>query len=200
MGIENYIVQASQVFFLLGYLLFFAVIFAESGLFFGFFLPGDSLIFSLGLLASQGILNIWLVLIVGIFAAISGDSVGYWFGRKFGPNLFKKEDGLLFKKENLIKAQVFYEKYGVKTIILARFTPIVRTFAPIVAGAAKMKYTTFLTYNIIGGIGWITSMTVLGYFLGRIIPNIEKYILLIIGAIILISLIPAISHLRKNKS
>lgn len=198
-GLDKFIVDTVQLYAVLGYFVYFAIIFAESGLFFGFFLPGDSLIFTLALLCSQGLLNVWAIVIIGSIAAITGDSVGYLFGRKVGAKLFEKEDNTFFKKEHLIKAQNFYEKYGTKTIVLARFTPIVRTFAPIVAGAAKMHYSTFITYNTVGGISWICSMTALGYYLGRSIPNIDKYILPIIAVIVILSVIPALSQLIKKK-
>lgn len=198
-GLDQLIIQGAQVFSLLGYLIFFVIIFAESGLFFGFFLPGDSLIFTLGLLCSQEILNVWLVMAVGIIAAISGDTVGYLFGKKVGPKLFNKEDSLFFKKEYINKARSFYDKYGVKTIVLARFTPIVRTFAPIVAGATEMHYPTFAMYNAIGGISWIISMTLAGYYLGQVIPNIDKYVLPIGAFIVVASVIPSIVEVLKNR-
>jgi len=156
-----------------GVLGLFFIIFAESGLFFGFFLPGDSLLVTAGLLASQGYFQILVLGFLLMFAAILGDSVGYWFGKKVGPSIFKREDSLLFKKSHLTKAHKFYENHGGKTIILARFIPIVRTFAPIVAGAAGMDYKNFISFNIIGGIGWVWGMLLLGYFLGSAIPNVD---------------------------
>jgi membrane-associated protein len=196
MGFEHFFVESIIK---VGYGLYFAIIFAESGLFFGFFLPGDSLLFTLGLLASQGQLNLSTLLILGIIGAITGDSVGYAFGRRVGPRLFKREEGLLFKRDNLQKAQEFYEKHGVKTIVLARFTPIIRTFAPIVAGAANMHYPTFLVFNVIGGVAWITSMTVFGYLLGQQIPEGSHYSTLIVILIIIASLIPSIMHVVKSR-
>jgi membrane-associated protein len=169
-----------------------AVVFAESGLFFGFFLPGDSLLFTAGLLASQGYFNIFILAIGLMISAIVGDSVGYAFGKKVGPALFKRPESRFFKPKHLEKAKEFYEKYGVKAIVIARFVPIVRTFAPIAAGAAQMKYKTFITFNIIGGIGWVILMTMSGYFLGRIVPGIDRYLHLIVIGIIIVSFIPII--------
>ena len=179
-----------------------AVIFAESGLFFGFFLPGDSLLFTAGVLSSQKFLNIWLVWILCFVAAFAGDSVGYWMGKKYGRRLFQKKDSLLFKQEHLRKAETFYEEHGKKTIILARFVPIVRTFAPIVAGIGDMEYKTFISYNIIGGFLWTTSMVWGGHFLGNLIPadKVDKYLLPIILVIIVASLLPAIKHLLPAKA
>lgn len=185
---------------LLGYIIIFLIIFAESGLLIGFIFPGDSLLVSLGIIASQGHLNIWVLVVLMTIAAIMGDSAGYATGRKFGPGLFNKPDSRFFKKEYLEKAQAFYDVHGKKTIVLARFTPFVRTFAPIVAGIAKMPYKTFLFYNIIGGFLWVWSITLLGYFLGSQFKEVEKYILVIIGAIIMVSVLPTISHLLKNRA
>src|SRR3989339_1349001 len=181
-----------------GYLGLFFIVFAESGLFFGFFLPGDSLLFTAGFLASQGFLNIWVLVPLMVIGAISGDSVGYFMGNKFGDWLMKKRDSLFFKRRYLLEAQQFYEKHGGKTIILARFVPAVRTFAPIVAGMANMHYQSFLSFNVIGGFFWAMGMTLLGYFLGTLIPDVEKYLLPIIGAIIVISVIPALTHLKAD--
>jgi membrane-associated protein len=177
-----------------------ALIFAESGLFFGFFLPGDSLLFTAGLLASQGHLSIALLVIGSMLAAIAGDSVGYAFGRKIGPALFSREDSFFFHKKHALQAKAFYEKYGVKTIVLARFIPIVRTFAPIVAGIGDMKYKIFLSYNVIGGVIWTSSVTLLGYFLGSLVPQTEKYLNVIIIAIIVISFVPvAVEYIREKR-
>lgn len=175
-----------------------AVIFAESGLFFGFFLPGDSLLFTAGLLASQGHLPIgWLLL--GCFAAaVLGDSVGYAFGKKIGPRIFSREDSFFFKKSHLERTRDFYAKYGRKTIVLARFVPVVRTFAPILAGVGTMPYREFLRFNLIGACLWALGMTLLGFFLGTLVPGIEDYILYIVIAIILTSFIPVFAHLRRR--
>ncbi len=181
-----------------GYIGLFAIIFAESGLFVGFFLPGDSLLFTAGFLASQNLLSL-PVLIIGCFiAAVIGDSFGYWFGRRVGRRFFQKDDSLLFKKKYVIKAQEFYEKHGSKTIVIARFTPIIRTFAPIVAGIGDMHYTTFLTYNLVGGALWAVGLTVAGYFLGRMIPDVDKILLPIVIVIIVVSLLPSIIHVWRD--
>lgn len=195
----NYAAYILQVGMIASYALIFVIIFAESGLFFGFFLPGDSLLFTLGILASQGSLNIWLIILLGCLAAISGDSVGYTFGRRVGPALFKKEDSFLFRKEYLEKAHRFYAEHGKVTIILARYTPFVRTFAPIVAGMGKMPYPTFLLYNVVGGISWIMVITLLGYFLGNTVPNIEKYIIPILVMVIVASIIPPLFQAKRHK-
>jgi membrane-associated protein len=176
------------------------LIFAESGLFFGFFLPGDSVLFSVGLLASQGSFNILTLVVLVCVAAILGDSVGYWFGAKVGPALFQREDSFLFKKHYVVETHRYYETYGPMTIILARFIPAVRTFAPILAGVGKMKYATFLRYNIVGGIAWGAGVTLLGYFLGNTVPGIDKYIYPIIVLIVIVSALPVILQwLRARK-
>lgn len=176
-----------------------AIIYAESGLLIGFFLPGDSLLFTAGFLASQGYLDIASLVLLTFLAAVLGDSTGYAFGRKAGPKIFNKEDSRIFKKAYLIKAQEFYKKHGVKTIILARFVPIVRTFAPIVAGAGDMHYKTFVTYNIVGGFLWTVGVTLAGYFLGSVIPDVDKYLLPIIILIIVLSILPTIFELIKSR-
>jgi membrane-associated protein len=176
------------------------VVFAESGLFFGFFLPGDSLLFTAGLFAAQGTFNIfWLVVLVAL-AAIAGDSVGYMFGKKVGPALFTREDSFFFHKKHAEHAKAFYQKYGKKTIILARFIPIVRTFAPIVAGIGDMAYKTFVSFNVIGGIAWTCILTLSGYFLGRVFPQIQHYLNYVIVFIIVISFIPiAVEWLKERR-
>lgn len=166
------------------------MVFVESGLFFGFFLPGDSLLFSAGLIASAGFFNIWALVILCVIGAILGDSIGYWTGKRFGRKLFYKDTGFFFKKSRIEDAEAFYKKHGVYTIIIARFIPIIRTFAPIVAGIGSMRYKTFISYNIVGGIGWVTLITLLGYFLGRVIPNPDVYVLPIVFVIICISIFP----------
>ena len=182
-----------------GYLGIFGIVFAESGLFFGFFLPGDSLLFAAGFLASQGYLNISLLLAVLFVAAVLGDNVGYAFGRKVGHKIFNREDSIFFHKNNLVKAEKFYEKYGAATIILARFIPVIRTFAPIVAGAGKMNYKQFLMYNVVGGMLWTLSMTFAGFFLVKVFPDIEQHLALVVAAIILLSIIPPAIHFMKEK-
>lgn len=177
----------------------FFIIFAESGLFFGFFLPGDSLLFTAGFLASQGILNEWILLPLVFVAAVLGDNVGYWFGKRVGPKIFNKENSLIFNKKHIEEAQKFYDKHGVKTIVLARFVPVVRTFAPIVAGVGKMHYPTFLTFNMIGGLLWGIGVSLAGLFLGNLIPDVDKYLLPIIALIILLSISPGIVHFLKDE-
>ena len=186
-----------------------AIIFAETGLLAGFFLPGDSLLVTAGIYCTSAnpnnapLLNIvWLNIIVSI-AAIAGDTVGYWIGAKAGPKLFTREKSLFFSKKHLLRTQEFYERHGGKTIIIARFLPIFRTFAPVVAGVGKMDYKRFLRFNIFGGIGWVVSMTLLGFTLGKIYPPITKQIDKVIIVIIAVSLMPgAISYLlnRRKKS
>jgi membrane-associated protein len=188
----------------IGYLGIWAIIFAESGLLIGFFLPGDSLLFTAGFLASlpQSGLNIWVLTFGAFVCAVLGDNVGYVTGYRWGRRLFQKQDNWLFKQKNLEKTQDFYERYGNKTIVLARFTPIIRTFAPIVAGIGAMRYRTFMVYNLIGGFTWTLGITFLGYFLGRKLPaeQVDKYFLLIIAAIILISLLPSIWHIIQENN
>jgi len=182
-----------------GYLGIFTIVFAESGLFFGFFFPGDSLLFTAGLIASQGFLNIWILIPLIILGAILGDNVGYWFGAKVGPKIFTREDSFFFHKRHVERTHNFYLKYGAKAVVLARFIPIVRTFTPILAGVGTMPYGTFLKFNIIGGVLWGAGVTLLSYFLGAVIPGIDRYLLPIIIGIIVVSLIPIIVELIKNK-
>lgn len=183
-----------------GYVGIVAILFAESGLFIGFFLPGDSLLFTAGFLASQGYLHIVVLMVLSFIAAVAGDSVGYAFGRRAGPAIFKREDSLLFHKDHLERARIFYERHGGKTIVLARFMPIVRTFAPILAGVGRMRYGVFLTYNLVGGFLWAVGLSGLGYFLGSVIPNIDHYLLPIIVLIIVLSIAPSVYHVLKDKS
>ncbi len=182
-----------------GYLGILAITFAESGLFFGFFLPGDSLLFTAGFLASQNLLEIKLLLPVAFLGAVVGDSIGFSFGARVGRKLFNKEDSFFFRKEHLIKAEEFYEKHGGKAIVLARFMPFVRTFAPIVAGIGKMRYSRFAIFNLLGGLLWAVGVSLAGYWLGHAIPNVDRYLLPIIGLIILISVAPTFIHLLKHK-
>jgi membrane-associated protein len=183
------------------YLVLWGVIFAETGLFIGFFLPGDSLLFTAGVFAAKGDLNIWLVTIGCFIAAVLGDQVGYLFGRKVGPSLFSRPDARLFKQAHVHRAQLYFEEHGPKTIILARFVPIVRTFAPIVAGVAEMDYRTFLSYNVIGALLWAVGISLLGFFAGEAIgeENIDKYLLPIIAVIIIASVIPAAREMFKHR-
>jgi membrane-associated protein len=175
------------------------ILFAESGLLIGFFLPGDSLLFPAGFLASQGHLNIWILVAVAIAAAVAGDSVGYWFGKKIGPTIFTREDSFWFRKKNVTKAHQYFEKYGSKTIVIARFIPVVRTFAPMLAGVGSMRYRTFFAYNVVGGILWAAGVSLLGFYLGAVIPNIDHYLLPIIFLIIVISVLPPVIHVMKEK-
>lgn len=184
-----------------GYLGIFFIVFAESGLFFGFFLPGDSLLVTAGLFAAKGELNIAVLIALCILGAILGDSVGFAFGHKTGPMLFKKEDSRFLKKSHIDKAKAFYDKHGGKTIVLARFMPFIRTFAPIVAGAAQMKYPTFLTFNVLGGAFWGAVMPLLGYTLGKSMSpeQLDRYFLIIIGVIIFLSVLPPAVNVVKDK-
>jgi len=178
----------------------FTIVFAESGLLIGFFLPGDSLLFTAGLLASPGfdLFSIWTLVIGANIAAVVGDNVGYEFGKRAGRKLFRREESLLFKPQNVIKAQDFYEKHGGKAIVLARFMPIVRTFVPIVAGIGKMDHKRFTFFNFLGGTLWTWGMCWLGYYLGSIIPDVDKYLLPIILLIIILSVLPPIWHMYKE--
>ena len=170
----------------------FAMIFAESGVLFGFIFPGDTLLLAAGLLAAKGFFNIYILLIGACIFAIAGDSFGYWIGKKIGPTLFKREDSLFFKRAYVTKAQHFFEKYGRKTIFLSRYLPIIRTFAPVVAGIGKMKYKTFFVFNVLGGVTWCLTIGLVGYFLGAKVTNIDAYILPIIAGVIVLSFIPLI--------
>jgi len=178
----------------------FFIVFAESGLLVGFFLPGDSLLFTAGLLASPGfsLFSIWALVIGANIAAVIGDNVGYEFGKRVGRKIFKREESLLFKPQNVIKAQEFYEKHGGKAIVLARFMPVVRTFVPIVAGIGKMDHKRFTFFNLLGGTIWTWGMCWLGYYLGSIIPDVDKYLFPIILLIIILSVLPPIWHLYKE--
>lgn len=181
------------------------IVFAESGLLIGFFLPGDSLLFTTGFLIQTGLLdvNIHLAVLIIFLAAVIGDSVGYTFGRKVGPKIFNKPDARLFRQEYVQRAQDFYDKHGAITIVIARFVPIVRTFAPIVAGVGKMDYKRFLSYNIFGGLLWAAGVTYLGYFLGKWFEHmgleIDHVLLPIIGIIVLLSILPPAIHILKDK-
>jgi len=168
-----------------------AIVFAETGLMVGFFLPGDSLLVTAGVFAAAGQLNIWTLNALLVVAAIAGDTVGYWFGRRVGQALFKRPKSLLFNPAHLRRAHDFYEKHGGKTIIIARFMPIVRTFAPIVAGMGEMNYRRFLSFNVFGGLLWVVSMTGIGYFLGKI-PGVREHIEVVILIVIFLSILPGI--------
>lgn len=176
-----------------------AIVFAESGLLIGFFLPGDSLLFTAGLLASQGVLNLPVILAGCFVAAVAGDQVGYMFGTRVGPALFNRPDSRLFRRSYLEKAQQYFEKQGPKTIFLARFIPVVRTFAPIVAGVGQMPYRTFVTFNLVGGLLWSVGVTLLGYFLGKSIPNVDHYLLPAVAVIVVVSFIPVVREIMKMR-
>ena len=167
----------------------FAIVFAESGLLFGFFLPGDSLLFTAGVFAARGDLNLAVILVGCFVAAVAGDQVGYVFGRRVGPALFRRDDSRFFKQEYVEKAQAYFDKYGSKTIVLARFVPIVRTFAPIVAGVGRMEYRTFVTFNVLGGLLWAVGVTLLGYALGEV-EFVEENFEIAILAVVGMSLLP----------
>jgi len=174
------------------------IVFAETGLLIGFFLPGDSLLITAGLFAARGDLDIVTLNIALIIAAIAGDATGYAIGKRTGKALYNRPDSFFFRKEHLRITREFYDKHGGKTIIFARFMPIVRTFAPVVAGVAEMGYARFATYNVIGGIAWVTSCTMGGYLLGALIPDIESRIHLVVGVVIVVSLLPpGIAWLRS---
>lgn len=183
-----------------GYIGLFLIVFAESGLFFGFFLPGDSLLLTAGLFAARGDLNIWILLPLVFVAAVVGDNVGYWFGRKTGPPLFNRENSLLFKRNNLLAAKGFYEKHGGKTLVLARFMPFIRTFAPIVAGAVEMDYRRFFFYNVLGGVLWGVGVTLAGFLLGNMFePEVlDRYFLIIVVVVIVLSVLPTALHVWKE--
>ncbi|HUR81146.1 MAG TPA: VTT domain-containing protein [Thermoanaerobaculia bacterium] len=183
-----------------GYIALAIIVFTETGLMIGFFLPGDSLLVTAGLFAAKGDLNIFVLNALLMTCAVAGDATGYYIGRKLGPTLFRKEDSLLFKKKHLIATHEFYERHGGKTIIIARFVPVVRTFAPVVAGMANMGYRRFALFNIIGGVGWVFSMTMLGYLLVTMFPATEKHIEKVIIVVVFLSLLPGlIEWLRSRK-
>lgn len=189
------------------------VVFAESGLLIGFFLPGDSLLLTTGLLTHRGVIGqglpvdqayaIHVVVFVLFLAAALGDNTGYWFGKRAGRRLFQRKESPIFHKDNLIKAEQFYEKHGSKTIVLARFVPFARTFAPIIAGISHMKYSTFFIYNIIGALLWAVGLTYIGYYFGAWLEHqgvdIDKYLLVVIGGVVLLSLLPGIYHILKDE-
>lgn len=182
-----------------GLALIVAIVFVETGLMVGFFLPGDSLLVTAGLFAARGDLSMWTLNLLVSLAAILGDSLGYGIGARVGPRLFTREDSLFFNKRHLLTTRDFYERHGPITIVIARFMPIVRTFAPVVAGVGAMRYVRFVTYNILGGIGWVVSMTCLGYFLGRAIPTIDRHIEKVIAIVIFLSLLPGIVKFLRER-
>ena len=183
-----------------GYTVLVVIVFAETGLLAGFFLPGDSLLVTAGLIAA-GSQTLHIGVLIGLLcaAAIAGDSTGYAIGYHLGPRLFRREDSRLFHQDHLIRTQQFYERYGAKTIVLARFIPIIRTFAPTVAGVGRMRYRTFFVFNVMGGVGWVLSTTLAGYWLGRSIPHIERQLHWIISVIILVSVLPLVREWRRSR-
>ena len=182
-----------------GYVGLSIIVFVETGLMIGFFLPGDSLLVTAGLFAAKGDLNIFVLNALLITCAILGDATGYYIGKKMGPALFRREDSMFFKKKHLIATQEFYERHGGKTIIIARFVPIIRTFAPVVAGVAGMPYRKFAVFNIVGGIGWVVSMTMIGYTLVKAFPGIEEHIEIVIIVVIFLSILPGIIEFAKAR-
>ncbi len=175
------------------------IVFVETGLFVGFFLPGDSLLVTAGIFAAAGHVHLGLLLSLVSLGAVAGDQVGYWIGRRAGQALYSREDSMLFKKRHLERAHDFYERYGGKTIVLARFVPIIRTFAPPVAGAARMNYRRFISYNILGGFLWVWSMVLLGYFLGAAIPEIDRHIHLVVAIVVFLSILPAVFETLRER-
>ena len=183
-----------------GYLALAIIVFTETGLMIGFFLPGDSLLVTAGLFAAKGDLNIVWLNVLLMFCAITGDATGYYIGKKLGPALFRKEDSLLFKKKHLIATHEFYERHGGKTIIIARFVPIIRTFAPVVAGMAGMGYRRFALFNVVGGVAWVFSMTMLGYLLVTMFPATEQHIEKVIIIVIFLSILPGIIEWLRSRA
>jgi len=181
-----------------GYTVLFAIVFAETGLLIGFFLPGDSLLVTAGLVASAGALNIWWLNVILIVAAVVGDSTGYAIGRRLGPRLFTRQKSLLFNPAHVERTRRFYERYGAKTIVIARFVPIVRTFAPVLAGVGEMEYRRFVFYNVAGGVGWVVSMTSAGYLMGQF-PVIGSNIHIVVLIVIVLSLIPIAVELLQER-
>jgi membrane-associated protein len=192
------------------YVILFAIIFAESGLFFGFFLPGDSLLLTAGLFAYKGVelagggelkLSLFVLIPMLFVAAVLGDNVGYWFGRRVGPPLFKRPQSLLFRPKNLLAAKAFYERHGGKTITIARFMPFIRTFVPIAAGAVSMEWRRFMFFNLFGGLIWAAGVLIAGYWLARAIPPdvLDRYFLIIVVVVIIVSMLPALIHLWREE-
>ncbi|MBZ9715420.1 DedA family protein [Deinococcus multiflagellatus] len=190
-------VDLTQLLLSASYLGLFAIVFAESGLLIGFFLPGDSLLLTAGILAQQGSLHLAGVMLAVTLGAVIGDSTGYFIGRRFGPAVFSRPDHRLFRPEYVGRTQAFFQRHGGLSLILARFVPVVRTVAPTLAGVGQMPYSQFLIYNVVGGLLWATSVPLLGYWLGGLIPHLDRCILLVIGVVIIVSLIPVGLELRK---
>jgi membrane-associated protein len=182
-----------------GYVVLVAIVFTETGLLVGFFLPGDSLLVTAGLVAATGTLNIWWMNGLLAVAAVVGDSVGYAIGWRAGPRLFTRPRSLVFNPRHVDRTRAFYARHGAKTIVIARFVPIVRTFAPVVAGVGQMEYRRFLLYNVVGGVGWVTSMTWAGYLLGQAIPNIGDHIHMVVAVVIVLSMIPIVLEVVRER-
>ncbi|MGH2394888.1 MAG: DedA family protein [Candidatus Limnocylindria bacterium] len=182
-----------------GYVLLVAIVFTETGLLVGFFLPGDSLLITAGLVAAAGGLDIWWLNILLIAAAIAGDSVGYAIGARLGPRLFTRERSLVFNPRHVERTRQFYARHGAKTIVIARFVPIIRTFAPVVAGVGQMAYRKFLFYNVAGGVGWVVSMTWAGYLLGQVLPDLDRYIHVVVAIVIVLSVIPIVVEIVRER-
>lgn len=182
-----------------GYTVLVAIVFTETGLLIGFFLPGDSLLITAGLLAAAGHLDIWLLNVLLVAAAVVGDSVGYAIGARIGPRLFTREQSLLFNPRHVARTRDFYARHGAKTIVIARFVPIIRTFAPVVAGVGAMEYRRFIFYNVAGGVGWVSSMTWAGYLLGQAVPNIGSHIHLVVAVVIVLSVIPIVIEILRER-
>ena len=182
-----------------GLLMLVAIVFAETGLMIGFFLPGDSLLVTAGIFAAAGHLDVVGLLLWVTLAAVLGDQLGYYIGYRTGPRIFRREDSLLFKREHLMRAKAFYEKHGGKTIILARFIPVIRTFAPVVAGVGQMEYRRFVTFNVVGGVLWVWGMTLLGVWLGNAIPNIDDHIHKVIAVVVFLSILPPIIEYVRSR-
>ncbi|PYM38647.1 MAG: hypothetical protein DME17_03830 [Candidatus Rokuibacteriota bacterium] len=182
-----------------GYAVLFAIVFTETGLLVGLFLPGDSLLVIAGLVAAAGGLNVWALMGLLTIAAVAGDSTGYAIGHRAGPILFQREQSLVFNPRHLVRTRDFYARYGAKTIVIARFVPIIRTFAPVVAGIGQMEYRRFLFYNVAGGLGWVILMTSAGYLLGRAIPNVGSYVHIVAGVVIVLSLVPIVTEVVRER-
>ncbi len=182
-----------------GLVMLVAIVFAETGLMVGFFLPGDSLLVTAGIFAAAGHLDVVGLLLWVTLAAVLGDQLGYYIGYRTGPRIFRREDSLLFKREHLMRAKAFYEKHGGKTIIIARFIPVIRTFAPVVAGVGQMEYRRFVTFNVVGGVAWVWGMTLLGVWLGNAIPNIDAHIHKVIAVVVFLSILPAIIEYVRSR-
>jgi membrane-associated protein len=180
-----------------GLVLLAVFLYAEVGLFLGFFLPGDTLLIAAGIYAKQGKLSLAAVILVAAVAAVAGDSTGYLIGRKLGRKVFRQDDGIIFRKDHIDKAEAFYDAHGAKTLLVAHYLPVIRTFTPLLAGVAKMNYRKFLLFDVIGDATWAVSVTLVGYYVGSRIPGVDKYILLIIGGVVIISLVPTLYHLLQ---